>query len=505
MVRDRMVRVLVLAYAVVIALFLASWMDTLWTASVDLSHHYALTFRIFDEWSLSDPNDPSLWEMNIYPNLSHKLAAVIGFFVGSPLLGMQVLTLLSLASVWLACVLLLKSLPDRAATTALGAFAVVLVLNHFLLRLPVHGAEVVENFFFAQLVAQAAVLVAILGGARLEKNGSSIQGRLVLLGGAAVCTAVHVLGGLELLGVLVGVSVTGYLATDYAAPRRRCKLTLAAVLVAAGAASVLLNPSFGAMRQISGNNGGISLGPVMSASARISPLKATLLLSIAALAVSLLLLRCWQRRGCSREYAVARYLSAYGGTVAALCLVQAAALHFGMGSEYAVKKYAYALVTYLALGVATLGGLRLERYAGASARVSTERWHAIASVFAFAAFCVSLVLVQAPKLLDVSDLVGLEKRIRGLRDTSLPAPTAQRSNAVLLGNLPVSVEYMFSIGILKAPREKMGDLLSSNRLGDASRFGSLILNGDTLSHASSACVGGAPAGPLVVVDARCLP
>ena len=31
------------------ALFLAAWIDAICSASVDLSHHYALVFRFFDE------------------------------------------------------------------------------------------------------------------------------------------------------------------------------------------------------------------------------------------------------------------------------------------------------------------------------------------------------------------------------------------------------------------------------------------------------------------------
>ena len=224
------------------------------------------------------------------------------------------------------------------------------------------------------------------------------------------------------------------------------------------------------MRQISTNNGGGSLGPALSA---LSPsvVRTVLVLAVAALIVALLLLRAWMRRGCAREHAVARYLFAYGAGLAGLALLQAAVLPFGAGSAYAVQKYAYGLITFLVLGLAALAGLHAERYGGTGRRVPAERWRSIASVSALAAFCASLLLVEGAKLLDVSDLVGLEQRIRVLRDTVLPVPTPERSNAVLLGRrIPQSVEYMFTIGILKAPRAKLADMIGYDRLGDAAQL-----------------------------------
>lgn len=502
--RDRMDRRLVLAYAAVFALFLAAWIDAICSASVDLSHHYALVFRLFDEWSLSDPNDPSLWEMSIYPNLSHKLAAAIGWIVGSPLLGLQVVTWLSLALVWFACVWLLRTLPSRAATIGLAAFVLLLAVNRFVLHLPVHGAEIVQNFFFAQLVVQAAVLLAVAGAARMETRGAPIQARLLLLAAAVVCPAIHLLGALELLAVFALVLLTGFLASEYQEPHRRSRIALAAIALLAAAAAVVANPYFAAMRQISTNNGGGSLGPALSALST-SVVKTVLVLAVAALVVAFLLLRAWMQRGCSREHAVARYLFAYGAGLAGLALLQAAVLPFGAGSPYAVQKYAYGLITFLVLGLAALAGLQAERHSATDWRVPAGRWPTIASVAGLAAFCASLLLVEATKLLDVSDLVGLEQRIRVLRDTVLPVPTPERSNAVLLGRrIPQSVEYMFTIGILKTPRAKLGDMISYDRLGDATQFGSVIAGGEALTHVDAHCAHVIPAGRLVVVDASCV-
>ena len=60
-------------------------MDSIWTHSVDLAHHYALAFRISENWTLVGTDDPTLGEMNFYPSTSHALAAIVGLFFNSTL------------------------------------------------------------------------------------------------------------------------------------------------------------------------------------------------------------------------------------------------------------------------------------------------------------------------------------------------------------------------------------------------------------------------------------
>ena len=47
----------------IVGIFVFYNIDSMWTASVDLSHHYALAFRISEQWMLISLADPTLGEM----------------------------------------------------------------------------------------------------------------------------------------------------------------------------------------------------------------------------------------------------------------------------------------------------------------------------------------------------------------------------------------------------------------------------------------------------------
>jgi hypothetical protein len=105
---------LLLVLALLLPLVLGG-MDALYAHSTDLGHHYALTARLYQDWSLPPGIDHSLGEMNLYPRASHQLAALLGKLLGSPLAGMQLLGGLSIAIIWAALSAVLLALPQRAA------------------------------------------------------------------------------------------------------------------------------------------------------------------------------------------------------------------------------------------------------------------------------------------------------------------------------------------------------------------------------------------------------
>lgn len=128
--------------------------------SVDLAHHYALIVRISEHHSF-DIVDLTLGEMNFYPRLSHVIAAVVATIVGSNLLGMQVVTLLSVSLLLGIYIYALRGLPRQLAMASTLVLAFLFLLNRYLFKFEVHGAEVIDNFFFSQLVAQAFVVFGL--------------------------------------------------------------------------------------------------------------------------------------------------------------------------------------------------------------------------------------------------------------------------------------------------------------------------------------------------------
>jgi hypothetical protein len=54
-----------------------------------------------------------------------------------------------------------------------------------------------------------------------------------------------------------------------------------------------------------------------------------------------------------------KYLGVYGASVLTLCLLQTALCHFNIGPDYAARKYAFAVVTFLFMRLALWLGARL--------------------------------------------------------------------------------------------------------------------------------------------------
>ncbi len=189
-----------LAALVVLGYFL----DSMWTTSIDLPHHYALVARLAEHFTLPKAWDASLGTMNIYPHGSHFLAAILGMLTGSNLLGMHVLSLLALLIVWGGLVWLFMHLPNPNRWWALGLLAAILLLNRRVLLLPLHGDEIIGNYFFAQLVAQAGMVIALLLAFFFDYHERVKWRRNLMLTVLLwVLCFVHLLPVLELLGLFI--------------------------------------------------------------------------------------------------------------------------------------------------------------------------------------------------------------------------------------------------------------------------------------------------------------
>ncbi len=191
------------------------YIDSMWSASVDVAYHYALAFRISERWTLANlyvPSfsalasyDPSLGEMNIYPRLSYIIVAVLGTFVNSTFLGLQITALMSLAFLWLGALLILNSLQPRLAITAILIFTAIFLLNAISIKLDIHGHEIVGNFFFSHFVGQAALFVGMSIAIYLEKTKGKIVSFIFLTLLTFINASIHLLPAVEMLGLACGL------------------------------------------------------------------------------------------------------------------------------------------------------------------------------------------------------------------------------------------------------------------------------------------------------------
>jgi len=477
------------------AVLLAANADAVWSTSVDVAHHYALVFRLSEDWHLV-PDDPSLGEMNFYPRGSHVAAAIVGMVVGSPFLGMQLVALGSLVLLWASCLLIVYAASGRTGPVNALVLAVLVVVNAGTFR--VHGAEISGNYHYAQLVAQAMVLAVLAAAIRLDARGQRAAVYLLLLGALPAVTSVHLMPALELLGVLAGLALLDVVfATGAAGARLRPALAAGAAVVA-GIATVVLHPAFAAMRTISANNGGVSLGPLGS-------LWGIGIICLIVLWLALRLLRAWQQ---DRGRVMDKYLALYGAALAGLCLLQMALRPFKLGSDYAVKKYAFGLASFLficlALKLGTVFSRRLARKPGFDRLVDSP----VCRVLVFGLTLAATVLGAARMRheLDTSDVVAIERQLMLLRDTALPAPPPGKSNLVVdTRDMPPVVNYMFSLAVARTPRPVAEhDFLGGTVLGPLGQYGVLVSSRGHSRFGRVDDCSKAASGPLLVLDAACV-
>jgi hypothetical protein len=467
--------------------------DSMWSISVDLAHHYALAFRIAENWQLT-PNDPTLGEMNYYPKVSHVLAAITGLVFNSTFLGIQLVALASLAMLWGAYLAIMCTLPGQAARISALMLAILVFLNTSYGALDLHGGEIVGNFFFSQLVAQAFCVIAIALAIHIEARAGKASVYFFLLVGIYVVTLVHLLPGLELLGVLIGLLVIDNLTlkTGLASRLRIAASSGIIALIAVG--SVVCSETFTAMRQISENNGRLVLQHIESQTALT-------VLCLVGIAAAIGMLYLWRRGG--QHHLPLKYLAAYGGTISVLCLLQNLLLRFHLGSEYAVKKYAFGISSFLIVALAIFIGMIVVRWWKPKAGTGNGIVSAVVLATAMAgtfSYCARTV-----KLADTSDVVAIERQLISLRDSALSAPIPGKTDIVIdLKDLPSVVDYMFSIAIVRTPRSVAGpDLLEGYKLGPIDRYRTIISSRGSSRYELREC-SLSQSSPLLTIDAACL-
>jgi hypothetical protein len=469
--------------------------DKVWSASVDLAHHYALVARLMEHGHAAFAFDPSLGEMNSYPRLSHQLAAAAGRITGSPLAGMQTVAVASLMLLWAAFASLLGSLPQRMALAAAFAWTALLAINHYLLHMPLHGDELIGNFFYAQLAGQALCLCGVLFAFHLERRGAPFWLRCALLApGAWLLTGVHLLPALVLL-LTGGLALATELLALWRAKRGRlaAATAVAAVTCLAAVAAVLSHPAFRAMSEISTQNGGMVL-PYLDNT------KTLLCFSAAMAAVSAAQMVFWARRRHDERLMAVKYIGAYGLAVSGLCLLQGVALVFGFGSEYAMRKYAFALDTAALTALSLIPAMLVYR------RECVKETRLLAVLPAFLTVAAVGAVAAPPAVFDMRKLEALERGVMGLSGQATAAP-GKFSYVIEATDGTALTEYMMSIAHLHIPRMENANaasLLFQRSLVDWPAVGAVLTaQGSAFDHAPE-CRRGPPFGGMVALDGTCL-
>ncbi len=500
----------------------ARYLDAIWSSQTDIAHHYSLVARLAEFWTLPPAYDISLGEMNSYPPLSHMMAALAGGLFGSPLLGMQIIALGALIALWASLIALLQSLPARLALPSAMLMAALLLVNRHAGHIALHGAEIVGNFFYAQLVAQALAALALLVCAGLERAGRPPPcAYLFLIACIAVINFTHLLPGLELLGtllLLMAIEAATRLpgSAQESIPRtarrhgRSTYLAALTVLAALAVASVLGHPSLSIMHELGMYEGSLSFDYLPTPGALAW-------LCVAVLCGSAALLWRWFALGtgqAGRRFLALKYLGAYGMALALLCLAQLLAFRLGHGALYAAKKYVFALDSVALIELAILpfvllpsadttgaSGNRHER--GARLAAAADFIHAcLLPLLLVAGVCCAL---PAGPLLSTARLVTLERQIGLLRDTVLQKTPGKFDYVAGLAGQRPGIDYLFSLGLLKAPRGgNTMSILGQRHFSEPQQVGTVISSENAADYDFPACRRHRTPGALVVLDGACV-
>lgn len=290
-----------------------------YNGSFDMGLHYALISRIGEGFSFpacGTDGDRYLEVMCSYPALTHLLAAVLGRLVGSPFLGMVLLTAGSVFVAYASILSMMKFEKDiRSVYATIALCLVCLMMGRHVSMI---GAEVRGNFFFSQLVG-TALLFAVVAFQPQIKFGTSIV--FIFVFGWIYPIAAVELACTSIVSMVLARQSLGRIAT----------------FVALAASAIYFHPLFQSSSSNAGNNGDIGTGFVPAA--WTMPIVFTL--------AGLSVFAAWAL-GKRRLPAFNAFISLSAGIAGAAIMQWAAFILLGQGSEYIVYKHLFVSVTMLA-------------------------------------------------------------------------------------------------------------------------------------------------------------
>ncbi|SNX29597.1 hypothetical protein SAMN06295945_1977 [Polynucleobacter meluiroseus] len=489
-------------YVFLLLFFVIFNIDSMWNWSGDLAHHYALAYRISEQWSKNTLGDPSLGDMTFYPNGSHIIVAIIGNLIHSVFLALQIATLTSYGLVWLFIIILFANLPKNMATSALVALSVLVIINSLTKNFDTHGHEIVANFFFSQLVGQSVLYGSIIFAIKIEKWGGIFYSTAALIIMMLINAKIHLLPSIEMLGLIFGLLITHIVferSQTMQAHLTKRKIIFAVIIMTASVFALLIHPSFLAMAKLSTNDGSM----LSAASYPFGILTFCFLVTIS----SLKLFRLWLKMHKQKyEVPVLKYLALYGGVLTILCLTQYILTFFGLGSDYAVKKYIFGLTSILFIQISIIFGSFIIHSSNLSILKISSKLVNYFPLILISAFLITLFFnVPYVKSMSISNIVLYERKIVNLSDTLLPLPENNKYNVVVgLNDLPNTINYMLSIAITKTPMElAISDVLAKNDLNNLSNYSYVITSKGNKKYNLFNCES-ISNGSILIIPAKCL-
>jgi hypothetical protein len=320
--------------------------------------------------------------------------------------------------------------------------------------LELFGNELIVNYYYPQLVAQAGAIGGLAIALWLERTRLSPRvSYLVLAGLAPILAQFHSLPAVEVLAAGVLLVVVDAFATS--GRNQRARLIFGASILLVSLVVTVRSPGFMTMMRLSENNGYLILR-------YIPDLPALAVECGLVLVLSAVLVWCWMRMEATeaRLHALAlKYVGVFGMAAACLCLLQVLALRLGYGSEYACRKYAFALSTSLLLDVPLLVAAfvpkLVTRFVGnqkeAAGFMATLLQRSFVGVFVLVA-CFSILPATPDRVAAVSDIVRAEGFALHNRRALGSDASSKYDYAIGITGQNTGYDYLITIGMLRTPR-----------------------------------------------------
>lgn len=482
--------------------FLLAWLlaaDRMLSLSVDSSYHLQVMEVVRHAFIIPLQGHEWMAEMAYYPKLSHRFAGLFATLGWKHLNALLMAGVLSAAVAW-AC---LFEQARRISWTYLGLALGLTVVNIYVTR-GAFGGELINNFFFPQIVGEGVNLLALVIAVALLRWSRLAY---VIFAAAAVgfCGCFHLVPTLQLAGALMAMLGVVWLRDIIRERKLGLRELIGLVGLVAIPAAIVLNPFFAKMRFIAGNNGSLNLATDVSMEALAA--FSGILVALSAWVLLAELLRPADDPDLAESDGAALMFAGLGAASGAAMLAQYAVFKLtGDGSHYAVMKHAFGVFGLLAFVVPLWGltvlGLRGQSPGGIGGESPDQRRWSIGVGLAFAAqTVVMLCLFLRPSVFDVPRVNDVMEDIRQVRVTrGLHGDQALFSAA----DMPPITTYMGTIAMLQSAHG--ANVLSLMADGRPDRAGDVpyvvTLAGD--AYDKPGCRSGKPIGLVVVVSGACL-
>jgi hypothetical protein len=392
--------------------------------SSDAGQHYALVRALMDLDGWRGPAlTPNLGALPHYPPVAHWMAAGIGKLLNSGLLGMMAVADAAVGLFYLAMFALTSRINWRVPLVAC-----LITIVYALCRGPVFGRQIVNNFFFAQVVGSTiaawALLIVLL---KFHKwKGIVLDGFVLAIGQIVVAT--HLTPAAQLLAAYCTVLLVQAWA--------RSSWNIFGRLVFFAATSLVLtflNPFARELISVAQQGGGAHINHLLGH--RLVQLS---LLILAGFSSARLILKSY------RTEDAGLFLGCMCLAACGLAFVQMALLGVGIGSEYAIMKHLFVIVALFIFVLAANQSFKADTIAGIRVPGPWAQL-ALCSVLALLAMRVDLL----PSIVKLNRAVVFQRAVRELGG-SIERPDG-RLPIVLASVWPPNISYAIMIGDLRVP------------------------------------------------------